>query len=110
MNKKRGTVIMKLKKGDKIIVTAGKDRGKEGAVEKLWLKEDKVTVNGVNMGKRHSKPRGQGQKGSIVDFVRPLHISKVALVCPRCKKPTKIGYKLLKDNKIRICRKCEQEI
>ena len=101
---------MKLKKGDKVIVTTGKDRGKEGAVEKVWLKTDKVTVSGVNIGKRHSKPRAQGQKGGIVEFVRPLTVSNVALICPKCKKPTRVGYKLVKDNKIRICRKCNQEI
>lgn len=101
---------MKIKKGDKVIVTVGKDRGKQGAVEHVWLKTDKVTVAGVNMGKRHSKPRAQGQKGGIIDFVRPLTVSNVALICPKCKYPTRVGYKLIKDNKVRICRKCNQEI
>lgn len=101
---------MKLKKGDKVIVIAGKDKGKQGAVEKVWLKTDQVTVAGVNMGKRHSKPRSQGQKGGIIDFIRPLTVSKVALLCPKCKKPTRVGYKLIKDSKVRICRKCNQEI
>lgn len=101
---------MKIKKGDKIIVTSGKDRGKEGTVEKVWQKTERITVPGVNMGKRHSKPRSQGQKGGIVDFVRPLPISNVALICPKCKKPTRVGYKLVKNGKVRICRKCDQEI
>lgn len=101
---------MKFKKGDKVIVTAGKDKGKQGPVEKVWLREDKVTVAGVNIGKRHSKPRGQGQPGGIIDFVRPLTTSNVALLCPKCKKPTRIGFKLVKDGKVRICRKCNQEI
>lgn len=101
---------MKLKKGDKVIVTAGKDKGKEGAVEKTWPKDNRVTITGVNMGKRHSKPRAQGQKGGIIDFVRPLPTSNVALICPKCKKPTRVGYKFVKDGKVRICRKCNQEI
>lgn len=101
---------MKLKKGDKIKVMTGKDRGKEGAIEKVWLKENKVTVAGTNLFKRHLKPRGQGQKGGIVDIARPLSVSKIGLVCPKCKQVTRIGYKLTAKEKVRICRKCDQEI
>lgn len=101
---------MKLKKGDKVIVTKGKDRGKEGSVEKVWLKTNRVTVSGVNIGKKHVKPRAQGQKGGIQDFIRPLPVSNVALICPHCKKPTRIGFKVIKDDKVRFCRKCENEL
>lgn len=101
---------MKLKKGDKIKVTAGKDRGKDGTIERVFLKENSVSVLGVNMYKRHLKPRAEGQKGEIRELPRPLSVSKVALICPHCKKETKVGYKILKDKKVRICRKCEQEI
>ncbi len=101
---------MKLKKGDKIRVIKGKDNGKEGAVERLWPKTNRVTVAGVNISKRHMKPRGEGQKGSIVDMVRPILVANVALICPKCKKETRIGYKLTAKDKVRICRKCGQEI
>jgi len=99
---------MKLKKGDKIKVMVGKDKGKEGTIEKAFV--DKVVVAGINIYKRHSKPRGEGQKGGIVDFVRPLDVSKVALVCPKCKQITRIGYKLTQKEKVRICRKCGQDL
>lgn len=101
---------MKLKKGDKVKILTGKDRGKEGAIEKMWPKENRVTIAGVNMFKKHMKPRGEGQKGGIVDAPRPLDVAKVALICPKCKEPTRIGYKLTEKKKIRICSKCHQEI
>ncbi len=101
---------MKLKKGDKVKITAGKDKGKEGSVEKVWLKENKVTILGVNLYKRHLKPRAEGQKGEIKELPRPLSVSNVSLICPKCKKETRIGYKIVKDGKVRICRKCEAEI
>ena len=101
---------MKLKKGDKVKVTVGKDQGKEGSIDMVWQKEGKVTVGGVNIYKRHTKPKAQGQKGGIMDFVRPLLISNVALMCPKCKQVTRVGYKITAKEKVRICRKCEQEI
>ncbi len=101
---------MKLKKNDKVKVTAGKDRGKDGVVERVFEQENRVLVLGVNLYKRHLKPRAEGQKGEIKELPRPLPVSNVALICPKCKKETKVGYKLIKDKKIRICRKCEEEI
>jgi len=101
---------MKLKKGDLIKVMAGKDRGKTGAVEKVFADRDRVAVAGVNMYKRHTKARAEGQKGGIMDFARPLPVANVALVCPKCKQPTRVGYKITAKEKVRICRKCQQEI
>lgn len=101
---------MKLKKGDKVKITAGKDKGKEGAIEKVWQATNKVSIAGMNLYKRHLKPRAEGQKGQIVEQARPLPVSNVALICPKCKKETKVGYKLVKDGKVRICRKCDNEI
>ncbi|MCL4390379.1 MAG: 50S ribosomal protein L24 [Patescibacteria group bacterium] len=101
---------MKLKKGDKVRVMIGKDRGKEAAVEKMWPEDNRVTLAGINVYKRHSKPRGEGQKGGIVDFVRPLPVANVALICSKCKQPTRVGYKITAKEKIRVCRKCGQEI
>lgn len=94
---------MKLKKGDKVRVMTGKDRGKEGAVEKVWPKLGKIAMAGVNVYKRHSKPQGEGQKGGIVDFIRPLDVAKVALICPKCHKITRVSKK-------RVCRKCQEKL
>lgn len=101
---------MKLKKGDQIIVTAGKDRGKRGKVERVNTLENTVLVLGVNVYKRHMKKRDEKTPGGIIDFPRPLSVSKVALVCPKCKKPTRVGYLVTNKEKQRICRKCEQMI
>lgn len=102
--------FMKLKKGDKIKVTVGKDRGKDGTIERVFEKANRVSVPEVNMYKRHLKPRAEGQKGEIKELPRPIPVSNVALICPKCKKETKVGYKLIKEKKVRICRKCEEEI
>lgn len=100
---------MKLKKGDKVKITTGKDRGKEGLIEKIWPKDDKVTIPGVNIFKRHLKAR-EGQKGGIIDLSKPLPESNVALICPKCQQATRIGYKITDKKKVRICVKCEQEL
>lgn len=89
---------------------AGKDDGKEGVVEKTWPKNNAVTIPGVNLFKRHFKPRSERQKGGIIDVPRPLPVSNVALICPKCKQVTRVGYKLTNSKKVRICRKCDQEI
>lgn len=101
---------MKLKKGDQIKVMVGKDRGKTGAVEKVFSDRNRVAVAGVNVYKRHTKPRAEGQRGGIIDFVRPITAANVALICPKCKQITRIGYKVTAKEKIRICRKCGQEL
>lgn len=102
---------MKLKKGDKIIVIAGKDKGRKGKIEKVLPKSAKVLIPGINVYKKHVKPRGEGQPGGIVDIVKPLSVSNIALLCPKCKQPTRIGYKIDKSGgKHRICRKCQAVI
>jgi large subunit ribosomal protein L24 len=101
---------MKFKKGDTIIVTIGKDKGRKGKIEKVFPKERTVLVPGVNMYKRHMKQRDAQHPGGIVDVSRPLALSKVALVCPKCNQATRVGYMVTKDDKIRVCRKCDQSI
>lgn len=101
---------MKIIKGDTVQIVRGKDNGKTGKVEKVLPKEAKVLVEGVNQYKRHIKARLQGQKSEIVTLTKPLPASNVMLVCPKCKKPARVGYKLLKDDKVRVCRNCGQEI
>lgn len=97
---------MKLKKGDTIIVMAGRDAARQGKIERVYAKQSTVMVDGVNMYKRHIKKSEQTPEGGIVELPRAINVSKVALLCPKCKKPTRVGYKIEKQKKIRICRKC----
>lgn len=100
---------MKIKKGDKVRIILGKDRGKEGKVEHVVAKERKVFVGGVNIYKRHVR-KMQGIEGGIIDMSKPLDISNLILICPNCNKQTRVGYKLEANTKIRICKKCKKEI
>ncbi len=100
---------MKIKKGDKVKVLLGKDRGKEGTVEFVSASNKRVFVGGVNLYKRHVK-KTAGMEGGIIDIPKSLNISNVGLICPNCKKLAKIGYKLEGKIKMRICRKCKKEI
>jgi len=101
---------MKLKKGDEVIVIAGKDKGRKGKIEKVFPKERKVLIPGINIVKKHVRPRKEGEKGGIVEVAKPLEVSKVALVCSKCGKSTRVGYLITKDTKERICKKCRQTI
>jgi large subunit ribosomal protein L24 len=101
---------MKLKIGDQVKIIRGKDSGKLGKVEKVFSKEDKVVVEGVNQVKRHLKSRVPGQKSEILTLTKALSLANVMLMCPKCKQTTRVGYKLLKDGKTRVCKKCQAEI
>ena len=101
---------MKIKKGDRVRVLQGKDRGKEGVVMRAIPTEQKVIVDGVNVAKKHQKPTRVTMQGGIIDKDMPLHVSNVAIVCPT-DGPTRIGYRLEADgSKTRICRKCGGEL
>jgi large subunit ribosomal protein L24 len=100
---------MKLKANDQVKVIRGKDNGKVGKVEKVLAKEDKVLVEGVNQYKRHVKARMQGQKSEIITLTKPLPLANVKVMCPKCKQPTRVGIKVLKDSKVRVCKKCKHE-
>lgn len=100
---------MKLKIKDTVKVMSGKDKGREGKIEKIIPLRNVVLVPEINLYKKHVKG-SQGQKGGIYDIPRPLNVSKVALVCPICKKPTRVGIKIIKNEKVRICKKCNKEI
>lgn len=99
--------MLRIKKNDEIIVLSGKDKGKTGKVEKVLAKSNTVIVAGINIYKRHKKDQN---RSAIIDIVKPLAVSKVALVCPKCHKPTRIGIQLLKDGKSRICKKCGEVV
>ena len=101
---------MKIKKDDKVVVLAGKDKGKQGKVLSADPKGGKVTVEGVNVATKHQKPRGQNQEGGIIKIETPIYVSKVQLVCPKCGKGTRVGYKLADGKKVRVCKKCGAEI
>lgn len=101
---------MKFKKGDTVKIMIGKDKGQEGKIERVIVKEGKIIVPNVNIYKKHVKGNGGEQKGGIYEIPRPLALGKFALVCPKCKKITRIGYKMAGKEKVRICVKCKKEI
>lgn len=97
---------MKFKKGDQIIVSSGKDKGRKGKIEKIFPRKNLVLVPGLNLVKKHLRPQGEGKPGGIVDLVKPIIASKVSLLCPKCNQPTRIG----RQGKERICKKCRAAI
>lgn len=100
-----------VKSGDKVMVLSGKDKGKQGKVLSVFPKDSKVIVEGVNIIKRHTKPSRDNQQGGIIEKEAALNSAKVMLVCPRCKKPTRIAKKFLQDGvKVRQCKKCNEVI
>ncbi len=101
--------MMKIKLGDTVKITMGKDKGREGKVEMVLPKKNSVVVPEVNMYKKHVKGQ-QGQKGGMYDLPRPLNVAKVALICPNCKKQTRVGIETIKNEKVRVCRKCKKQI
>lgn len=101
--------MLKFKKGDTVKITAGKDKGREGKIEKMIPSVLKVVVPGVNLYKKHVKGFGD-VKGGVYDIPRALGFGKIALMCPKCKKMTRIGFKFAGSEKIRICKKCGKEI
>jgi large subunit ribosomal protein L24 len=101
---------MKIKKGDTVKVLSGNDKGKTGEVLEVIPKTQRVIVKGVNIRKKHVKPRKQGEEGGIIPSEFSIHSSKVAVVCPKCGKATKIGYSVEKDEKVRVCKKCGAKI
>ncbi len=101
---------MKLKKGDNIIIIAGKDKGKKGKITKVFPILNKVVVEGSNMMKKHQRPRKSGEKGQMVSISMPMHASNVMIADPKSGKPSKIGKKKVGDKMVRIARKSKQEI
>ena len=101
---------MKLHKGDTVIVRIGKDKGKKGKVQSVLPKEGKLIVEGINVFKRHMKKKDDKHPSGIIDVTKPMTLSKVAFICPKCNKATRVGYLIVKGEKIRICKKCEQKI
>jgi len=105
---------MKIKKGDKVKILSGKDKGKTGKVLQVFPTRKRVSVEGLNLLIKHLRPRRQGEKGQRIEFPAPLDISNLMLVCPKCGKPARVGHKITvnaqtkKKKKFRVCQKCKQ--
>jgi len=102
-------VKLKVKKGDNVVVISGRDKGKRGAVLRVAPAELRVVVQGVNMVKRHTRPR-PGQPGGIVEKEAPIHVSNVAHIDPKDQKPTRIGFKIVEGRKVRFARRSGETI
>jgi len=101
---------MKIKKGDQVKIKAGKDRGKTGKVLRVFVSEGKVTVEGIQIVKKHSRPRKEGEKGQRIEIPGKINVSNVMLVCPKCGKASRVGYKITESGKLRKCMQCQSEI
>ena len=97
---------MRIKKGDTVQVMSGNDKGKKGEVLEIIPKTEKLIVKGVNIRKKHVKPRKQGEEGGIISSECAMHSSKVNVVCPKCNKTVRVGYKIEGNEKVRVCKKC----
>jgi large subunit ribosomal protein L24 len=102
---------LKIKKGDRVRVLTGKDRGKDGNVTRVLPAAGKVIVDGVNVAKKHQRATKATMQGGIIDKDMPLPVANVAVLCPSCGKPTRVGYKIDGDGtKVRVCKKCGGEM
>lgn len=101
---------MKIKKNDNVMVIVGKDRGKSGIVESVFPAFKKAVVKGIHIMKKHVKPSKKNPQGGIIDMNMKLDISNLMLICPNCGKLTRIGYKIEKAGKIRVCKKCNVSV
>jgi len=102
---------MKIQKNDNVLIIAGKDRGKKGKVRKAMPDKDKVIVEGFNMIKRHSKTKGKTRQAGIIELEAPIDVSNIMIICNKCNKPARVGYRALEDGKkARYCHSCSEII
>ena len=102
---------MNIRKNDTVLVIAGKDKGKKGKVRFAYPKTETLIVDGVNFIKRHARATGQARQAGIIEREAPIHISNVRLLCSRCNRPSRVGFRFLEDGrKVRICRSCREVI
>lgn len=102
--------MAKIKKNDQVKLIAGKDRGKTGKVLHVFPEEKKIVVEGLNLVKKHVRPKKEGEKGQRIEIPNKLQISNAMLICPKCGKATRVGYSKNESHKFRICKKCKAEI
>jgi large subunit ribosomal protein L24 len=101
---------MKIKTNDRVKIITGKDAGKEGKVIQVFANDGRIVVEGINIMKKHLRPRNRGEKGQVIELAAPINVSNVMLICEKCGRPTRVGYKLEDKNKSRVCRKCKEVI
>lgn len=101
---------MKIKKGDNVLIISGKDKGRTGKIIRAIPRSLRILVEGINLNKKHVRPKREGEKGQVVEVPASLDISSVKIVCPKCGKATRTEYKIEKGNKFRMCKKCKQII
>lgn len=99
---------MRLKKGDNILVISGKDKGRKGKIMRAFPANSNVMIEGLNLKKKHKRPRKEGEKGQVIEIPAPIHISNVKLVCPKCSKPSRTTYLIEGGKKVRICKSCKK--
>ncbi|MBI2642380.1 MAG: 50S ribosomal protein L24 [Candidatus Wildermuthbacteria bacterium] len=101
---------VKLRKNDTVVVVAGKDRGRKGKITNLFPKGNVAVVEGLNMRKKHTKPKRSGEKGQVIAREAPITLANLKLLCPKCGKATRVALKKVGERKVRTCKKCGQEI
>lgn len=102
---------LRIRKGDRVIVLTGKDRGKTGRVLKVFPSRNRVIVEGINLVKKHIRRRSESEPGGIKDVPASIHISNVNLFCPQCNRGVRFGVKILEDkSKVRVCTRCNREL
>jgi len=101
---------MNVRKGDTVVVLSGKDKGRRGKIIRVEMDDQKVVIEGINIAKKHMKPRGKMMQGGIIDQEAPLPRSKVMLVCPRCSKPSRVARTRVEGHLVRQCHQCGEVI
>lgn len=101
---------MKIHKGDTVLIISGKDRLKKGKVLESSPKTNKILVEGVNLKKKHQRPKKSGEKGQIISLPSFVSVSSAKLICSKCGKAARVGYKITGEKKFRVCKKCGQEM
>ncbi len=102
---------MNIRKNDTVLVIAGKDKGKKGKVRLAYPKDQRLLVEGINFIKRHTRARAQVRQAGIIEREAPIHVSNVMLLCNKCNRPTRVGFRFLEDDrKVRTCRSCREII
>jgi large subunit ribosomal protein L24 len=102
---------MIIRKNDTVLVTAGKDKGKKGKVRFAYPKDEKLIIEGVNFIKKHARATRQARQAGVIELEAPMHISKVMLLCDKCNKPARLGFRFLQDGKkVRFCKVCQEVV
>ena len=101
---------MRIRKNDNVIVISGKDKGKKGKVRFAYPEDERVMVEGVNMIKKHSKARGAARQAGIIEREASISVANVMLLCSKCDRPTRVGFRVVDDKKVRVCSACHEVI